>query len=92
MTGRAPWAPPPTRRELLARIGRHLLAGTAAVAELVTPPPPVHRISGRHADRGAVYGRPMRGYRLRARVRLALGVGLALLVLYALCGACTVIL
>ncbi|WP_033338974.1 hypothetical protein [Catenuloplanes japonicus] len=89
---RAPWAPPPTRRELWARIGRHLLVGAAAVAELLTPPPPVHRISGRHAERGAVYGRPLRGWKRLARLRLAAAVGLVLLVTYALCGACTVIL
>lgn len=92
MSGRAPWAAPPRRRDTLRRIGMHLLAGTAAVAELLTPPPPVHRITGRHAERGAVYGRPMRGWRLRARVRLATGIGLALLVTYALISACTVVL
>jgi hypothetical protein len=92
VTGRAPWVSPPTRRELLARIGRHLLVGTAAVAELLTPPPPVHRIAGRHAERGAVYGRPMRGWRRRAYLRLAAGIGVLLLVTYALLSACTVIL
>ena len=88
---RAPWAPPARRRDTLARIGRHLLVGTAAVAELLTPPPPSSRLSGRHAERGAVYGRHIRAWRCAARWRLAGAVAVTLLVAYALCGACTVI-
>lgn len=88
---RAPWAPPARRRDTLARIGRHLLEGTAAVAELLTPPPPPTRRAGRHAERGAVYGQPVRARRRHAHVRLASGVAVVLIVAYALFGACTVL-
>jgi len=88
---RPPWAPPPRRRDSLRRIGMHLLTATAAVAEMVTPPPPATREGGIHQERGQVYGLPARARRYRSYLRLGCLVAVIALGGYAVICAVTLI-